>query len=640
MRVSLSAKQTAAVTALIALSMTALAAEYVANLARVGLENSRRSGELLGLIIYQKARDATAAAPDPIDALRTDPGIRSILESTAAYGRNVTYAAIVDTGGMTVVGPGLEGRRLEPQTSLASVLERGTLEQIRAIYADRTLEIVLPLQLGDAPFGAIRIGLSPLLIRNDLTQALTPMIWTTLAISIAAIVVGLILSRRGLRPIHVINSGLMRLGRGETGVTIDLPPEEELKGLGESFKAIGNQLAARAQGGALARVESFVEQLEDAVAILNAEGGVLFANSAMRATLPRQPDSGSMLEAVPPDHPYRRLIAEALRSGRSQGPVTAAVQAWGAAEGAELDDRLISAHVIEDEARGIVGVMLVSRNLAYLSQVRSTIEYARKLASLGRLMVGVTHEVKNPLNAMTIHLELVREHLSRAVERREARVGAVLGLAAAGGAMSTTIAADVDATPPRIDSAVSSRAIDGAREHIEVIAAEIKRLDDVIQGFLRFIRPQELQLETVDAHGLMGEVLALVEPEGRRSGVTCRIREAGPVPPLRADPSLLRQALLNLALNACQAMPRGGELAMGARVEKDGRVSLVVEDTGVGIPAADLERIFDLYYTTRSGGSGIGLSMVYRIVQLHGGEIAVESIEGRGSTFRMLLPAA
>src|SRR3954470_9592112 len=134
MRVSLRAKQTAAVTALIALSMTALSTQHLANLARVGLENSRRNGELLGRVIYQKARETTAGAVDPVVALQNDAGLRSILESTAAYGRNVTYAAITDTNGIAVAHSfrALEGRRMEPQASLASVLDQDTVTQIRS----------------------------------------------------------------------------------------------------------------------------------------------------------------------------------------------------------------------------------------------------------------------------------------------------------------------------------------------------------------------------------------------------------------------------------------------------------------------------------------------------------------------------
>ena len=179
---------------------------------------------------------------------------------------------------------------------------------------------------------------------------------------------------------------------------------------------------------------------------------------------------------------------------------------------------------------------------------------------------------------------------------------------------------------------------DGAREHIDVIASEIKRLDEVITGFVRFIRPEELQLQPVNAESLVNEVIALVEPDVRRNGVVCRANVPSGLPALRADPALLRQALLNLALNGCQAMPNGGKLTMSAKTDKDRRIALMVEDTGVGIPADKLDRIFDLYFTTKPEGSGIGLSIVYRIAQLHGGEIEVQSTEGRGTTFRLWLP--
>jgi signal transduction histidine kinase len=244
---------------------------------------------------------------------------------------------------------------------------------------------------------------------------------------------------------------------------------------------------------------------------------------------------------------------------------------------------------------------------------------SEKLAarSLGRLMAGVTHEVRNPLNAMTIHLELVREHLLRLQRNARTPVGAVLG-----------IEGHEEPAPE----------VAGAREHLDVIGAEIKRLDEVITGFVRFIRPEELQLLPVNVPLLIAEVIALVEPDARRTGITCRAEVPGNLPELRADPALLRQALLNLALNACQAMSDGGKLTMGARLAKDRRLVLSVEDTGAGISADKLDRIFDLYYTTRPEGSGIGLSIVYRIVQLHGGEIEVQSTEGRGTTFRLLLP--
>jgi signal transduction histidine kinase len=109
---------------------------------------------------------------------------------------------------------------------------------------------------------------------------------------------------------------------------------------------------------------------------------------------------------------------------------------------------------------------------------------------------------------------------------------------------------------------------------------------------------------------------------------------------VNGDAGMLRQAFLNLALNACQAMPTGGTLRLSCAPASRGRVEIRFEDSGVGIPPEDLPKIFDLYFTTKDHGTGVGLSMVYRIVQLHDGEIEVQSTPGRGTTFKVLLPRA
>src|SRR5581483_9945960 len=253
----------------------------------------------------------------------------------------------------------------------------------------------------------------------------------------------------------------------------------------------------------------------------------------------------------------------------------------------------------------LVGIMLVARNLEYLSQVQSTIRYSRKLAALGRLSAGVAHEVKNPLNAMMIHLELLRQKVaSRAAK-------------------------------PGIGVAVAES--DDAGTHVDIIANEIKRLDEVMQGFLKFSRPEDLKLQPVQLSALFEEVIPIVQPEADRRHVQL-IVECGNVPDVNGDPAMLRQAFLNLALNACQAMPNGGTLRIECSPARDRRVAIRFADTGVGIKPEHLEKIFNLYFTTKEKGSGIGLSMVYRTVQMHDGEIEVQSTPGAGTTFTVLLP--
>lgn len=182
--------------------------------------------------------------------------------------------------------------------------------------------------------------------------------------------------------------------------------------------------------------------------------------------------------------------------------------------------------------------------------------------------------------------------------------------------------------------------VNAALDHVSIIAAEIRRLDQVLQGFLKFTRPEDLRLQPVHVPALLQEIADVVEAEARKTHIRMMVQCPSGVPDINGDPGMLRQALLNLALNACQAMPNGGELRLRCRGAPARRVELVVEDTGVGIKPEHLGKIFDLYFTTREKGSGIGLSMVYRTVQLHDGEIEVQSTPGVGTTFRLLLPAA
>ena len=253
-----------------------------------------------------------------------------------------------------------------------------------------------------------------------------------------------------------------------------------------------------------------------------------------------------------------------------------------------------------------------------MSQVQSTIRYSRKLAALGRLSAGVAHEVKNPLNAMMIHLELLRQQF-RATQAARPVTG-------------SGRAAVATAAPPDIDS-------DEAIQHVDVIAAEIRRLDQVVQGFLKFSRPEDLKLQPVQLRTLFDEIVPIVRPEADRAGVELVVA-CDAAPDVNGDPAMLRQAFLNLALNAVQAMPGGGTLRIQCEAARGRRVLVAFADTGVGIAPEHLQRIFDLYFTTKDKGSGIGLSMVYRTVQMHDGEVEVQSTPGAGTTFRILLPQA
>jgi len=255
-----------------------------------------------------------------------------------------------------------------------------------------------------------------------------------------------------------------------------------------------------------------------------------------------------------------------------------------------------------------------------MTQVHSTLNYSRKLAALGRLMAGVAHEVKNPLNAMTIHLELLKNKLERVP------VGSAVAVSSPSGAGS-------------LASALGPRTSDVGK-HVDIIAKEITRLDQVLNGFLRFARPDELRLQPLQLETIVSDVVTTITPEAERLRVTVKTDVPRGLPDVNADAAMLRQALLNLALNACQAMPDGGTVKISCRTAARRSVEIDVEDTGVGIPPEHLQKIFDLYFTTKEKGTGVGLSMVYRIVQLHDGEVEVQSTPGHGTRFRLVLPQA
>jgi signal transduction histidine kinase len=614
---SIKTKQVAGVMALVVVIVAILSVYHFSTIARLSLEETALRGEMLSRAVFQRAREVTAPpGTDRRDALRADGGVRSILESAMAYTTNVTYAAIVDTNGVVIAHgfPSMEGQAIPEQEDLETLLNAGAIERLRAVYSDdRTFEVRQQMLAGDEEFGSIRIGVSMLLIRDELEEAFKTAVGSVIGAIILSSLVALLLSQWMLRPIHVIQSGLTRLGRGELDVSLDLPGEE-FRDLGSSFEAVSAQLSAvrqKALPSASTDLESVMENLEDAVALFSPSGEMIFSNAAMKA----------LLEEHAANPVMRNLIDQTLAGRKSVGPVPiqtrnadAAAAKTGNGNGDTRDEtapeHLLISHAIEDSAGRFLGAMLVARNLGYLSHVHSTLNYSRKLAALGRLMAGVAHEVKNPLNAMTIHLELLKQKL-------EAHQAVLAG-----------------APAPR----VPAKGVD-MNKHLNVIAQEIHRLDEVMVGFLKFARPDELKLQPVQLADLISDVVTTVGPEATKNNVAVKVDCSPSLPEINADPGMLRQAILNLALNACQAMPEGGTLRLSCRSTSRRLVEVDVEDTGMGIPPEHLSRIFDLYFTTKEKGSGIGLSMVYRIVQLHDGEVEVQSTPG-GTRFRLIFPQA
>jgi signal transduction histidine kinase len=476
----------------------------------VVLRASHARGELLSNAIFHRAREVVPGSPAPYDALAADPGLRAILES-AIYGETETGAFILDTDGTVVAASDatLVGLPREEGADLTELLEQGQVQQLRAMYSQegRTLEVRQSMMLGDEAFGSIRIGISTLLMRQELNAALRPAMWTAaLALGVAVFVAAL-LAQLLLRPIHVIRSGLTRLGQGEFGVTLDLPPGDEFGELGTFFNSVSQRLSAErdAQVGQAANPSSALDDLADAVALFNASGELLFSNASMQPTLPSGTMGRPVQALLPEGHPYRTIVEETLATRRARGPVRALVGG----------DVSLSTHAVDGTDHALMGVLLVSRNVARLSQVQSTIASSRKLVALGQLTAGVAHEVKNPLNAMMIHLELLRTKI---------RDGA---LAVADEATPAIASGSVIGLAGAEREAPSLPVAHGALKHVELMEGEIRRLDEVVQGFLKFTRPEELRPQPIDLKVLMEEALPVIESEAHASGVKVVLETPG-----------------------------------------------------------------------------------------------------------------
>jgi signal transduction histidine kinase len=586
---------------LVVLLVVAVAtAAHLAAIARVTLDNAADEGRLLSRqLLHQAAHVLRTSGPAGPAAFEQDPSLRALLDGLVGYSRAVVYGAIVDGTGRALLhsDPSLQGRTLPGRTLLDDVRAAGFPQLVRMLLEPPQIyELRLPVRIGDQPFGTIQVGVSTSLVRQTLRAELVRSLALGAGALALAIALGLGAGRVLLGYLRRIARRVERLARRDPGV--ELGPGDDMGRLAERMKGLGERIQATAGGGAASSGPEGAGERENAVILVGADGAVAFANAAADRLVGRALAGGPLAAALPATHPLVGLAA-ALVDGRAAPRHQALALPALAGEAREW---AVSAYSLRAGGAGEepAGGLLVLRDLEPARQVESLVSYSQKLAALGRLTSGVTHEVKNPLNAMRIHLELLRARLAQS-----------------GTPVSSEIA-----------------------ENLDVIAHEIQRLDRVVQGFLRFVRPQDLRLAPVDVNAVLSDVARLARPEAARSGVEMILDLGSDLPPVTADAELIAQASGNLVSNAVQAMAGGGTLLLTSRHATPAGVEIRVVDQGVGVPPENLEKIFRLYFTTKPGGSGIGLAMVYRIVQMHDGRIDVESTVGKGTTVTLTLPAA
>ena len=245
------------------------------------------------------------------------------------------------------------------------------------------------------------------------------------------------------------------------------------------------------------------------------------------------------------------------------------------------------------------GVVLVVQDVSALKRMEWGMYQEEKMSALGRLAASVAHEVRNPLGAVDIQLQLLEDDLKDVEEGLRGRV----------------------------------------YRRLNIAQMEMKRLDRIVHNFLRFTRTPRLDLQRISLNSVVRHVFDLVSPEARERGIRLNLDLLEGLPAVDGDESQLGQAVLNMTVNAFQAMTSGGELSARTRMDAEGsQVRLSISDTGCGIPDEEIDRIFEFYYTTRDEGTGLGLSIAQQIIYQHRGHIEVESEAGEGAVFKVYLP--
>jgi PAS domain S-box-containing protein len=527
------------------------------------------------------------------DALQTDAGLNALMESVVGYSPTTYDAAITDTQGKALIhtNSSLLGATLRPREDFASLVNGGIRKQLRVIYGPpQFYDVRLPLLRNDVPFGEVRVGLSTVLLKDQLR----PVVRHALIFSGLSMLICLVLaagvSNLALRPLTAISRRLDLIASGHADV-VDAPVKrlDEYGAVTSKIDRLGRQMrdVKEVFSALKENLDQMMANLQDGVMLFTTDfRAVLVSASAERFVgRPR----GEMLGSHPTEifSAESRLGRAILQCFEDRNPV---VQ-----EEIELENgrRIqISLDFIEERGERI-GALLTLRDAESVHRIEDEIELSRRLAAIGRLTSGVAHEVKNPINAIVVHLEVLRQKLNQI---------------------------DPD-----------------TRRHIDVIGSEIKRLDRVVQTLVDFTRPVDLRLSDLDLRKLVDEVVMLASPEAERHNVHFD-REPSPDPlPVRVDADLVKQAILNIVINGVQAMQEGGNLHITMQREGES-ARLTVRDEGPGIPAEIRDKIYNLYFTTKQGGSGIGLPMSYRVVQLHNGSLEFDSVEGRGATFVLRIP--
>ncbi|MGB8114424.1 MAG: ATP-binding protein [Candidatus Sulfotelmatobacter sp.] len=527
--------------------------------------------------------------------LPMDTNLLNNLESEVALWPYVYDASVVDANGKALLhtNPQLVGKQIAPRPDFHSVTSARFREQLRLVYSPSPVyDVSFPLQLNGAPFGTIHIGVSPVFLQSEITPRLLHAVYFSIASIFVSLLLAAGISNVALGPLKEISRNLDSMSLGAPEVLSGEESEHDEFGL-VSLKIanLGRQMRdSREIFSALKdNVDQLMSTLQDGLMLFTRDSRVVLVSAPVERFLgrPRSELLGRTAnEILSRDSHLGALVLEAFERKRPL-PQRELTSAAGARVQVSLD--------FVQEKSTQIGALLVMRDAESVRRIGDEIETSRRLSASGRVTGGVAHEVKNPINAIVLHLQLLQNKLAQL---------------------------DPD-----------------TRRHMDIIGSEIHRLDRVVQTLVDFMRARELHLVEVDFRRLLDEVALLAAPDAEQHGVVIdRVKWHEPLP-VKVDLDFIKQALLNVVLNGIQAMPNGGHLLISARRDEDIVVS-EVHDQGTGIPRDVQNKIFELYFTTKKDGNGIGLAQTYQILEWHYGSVDFESTEGEGTTFRFRLPVA
>lgn len=607
------ARQIALITLLVALVVVVTTAVNIANLtaviiSRTAREASQVSDQIEYAVRQELAHNSTADHLDDNSALVSEhSGVRGLLESTLVTSHTIAYLYITNSDSQIITDS--EGRHElvanryligdvpTSRPNLNQLADQGGYVQLaRVLLGPPIYEYHKRLVSEGSLVGELHIGISASAVWRELLSPVATNLFIGLLAIVGAAIVAIGSANLLLRPLEAISTSIDRLGLAdESGTIDDLPQDQMVTGVTSRLKQLGQRLAGERSELEImrGRLRQVVSHLEERLLLINREGRVILASPDAEQTLGLTNVDLSGLpidETLGADHPLVATVERAFNERRSIARMT--LHLPGTPRPRQL---LASVQYIEDAGEP-VGALVSMRDYESFQKLESQWDLSKKLADLGRITSGIAHEVKNPLNAMVIHLEILRSKLE---------------------------SGHADPTP-----------------QIEILDSEIKRLDRVVQTFLNFTWPVEVHLQPIDLNVIVSQVIALASTEAQERGVTINKQLDPGALVIKGDADLLKQTLLNIIINGCQAMSEGGPLKVTTARGADGSARISITDRGIGIAAEDQERIFNLYYTTKKGGSGIGLAQAFRAVQLHGGEIRFESQIGVGTVFEIILPAA